>query len=226
MPKFAVLNYYSHYYFDRKEGDCYHNFGLLLPDFVRNFTSKQRILFKERSFDQPLIEAIHHGVAKHFSIDKTFHGCAFFKKCCALVEEVIKEPFAKLEIPRFFFAAHILVELIIDRLLIKEDNGKGADMLYVDLAQLSSTVVAQYWDQTSLSQFDEFWERFNKFCEIRYLYQYVNNHNLAFSLSRIYLYSKATPQWSEEQILGVSQLADKLEYLIAANMEELKNTLK
>lgn len=226
LAKFATLNYYSHYYFDRIEGNSHYNFGLLLPDFVRNFTAGQRLHPGAIIFDNQQLNDIYAGANRHFTIDKTFHGSSVFKTCCRIVEDLIREPFANLALPRVFFAAHILVELVLDRILMQEDEGKTLERLYLDFAEITQPVLLSYWEHNNLSQFEAFWERFRRFCEIKYLHLYTDNGKLAFSLSRIYLYSKATTEWSEDQVNGVSLLADEIETQIRPYITEFKELLK
>lgn len=221
-----MLNYYSHYYFDRIEGNPYYNFGLLLPDFVRNFTAGQRLHPGTLHFDNDPLDDIYAGANRHFAIDKTFHSATVFKTCCRKIEDIIREPFARLELPRIFFAAHILVELVLDRILMQEDQGQTLNALYTDFSQISQPVLKSYWVQNHLAQFESFWERFQRFCEAKYLLLYTDDGKLAFSLSRIYLYSKATSEWSEQQIKGVSLLAGEIEMELKPYIKEFKELLQ
>lgn len=198
---------------------------MLLPDFVRNFTVKQRIMFANHKLDDEDLVHIHAGVEKHINIDKIFHSCEFFRTCTSKIEAFIKEPFAELEIPRVFFAAHLLLELVLDKILMLEDQNERVHQLYNDYEKIDRSILKRYWEQTQLQQFDYFWDRFMKFMEIRYVYQYVHDDKLAFSLSRIYLYSKATPEWTERQILSVAKLIGPIQELIVPHVHQLKELI-
>lgn len=215
------MNYFAHYYFDQHPGEVHHNLGLLMPDFVRNFLSGIRLqpnLFSGHL--HPETTALHRGAIKHVERDKRFHQSKFFQELAPKIGTLIKPVFQEQNIPRAWFAAHLIAELMIDRVLIKQEPELIA-RFYSDLQQTEVLVIESYLRAVHISATEEFLNRLQRFCELRYLMQYVHNPAFAFSLSRLYMYAGVSPEWTEQQILRVQSVFDETESLIFLNMPRL-----
>ncbi|MFN4914312.1 MAG: hypothetical protein ACK5FT_03230 [Sphingomonadales bacterium] len=220
------MNYFAHYYFDHRPGEIHHNLGLLTPDFVRNFLPGKR-LQPERftGHPHPETEALHRGTMKHVALDKRFHQSAFFKDITPKIGTLIKPIFQEYGIPRAWFAAHLIAELMIDRILIKQEPDLIA-RFYAELEQTQAEIIDAYLLSLDIDTTEEFKKRLQRFCELRYLMQYVHNPAFAFSLSRIYMYARVSPEWTEQQNLGVQSVLDETESLIFVNMPRLMEEMK
>ena len=215
------LNYFAHYYFDHLPGKEHHNLGLLMPDLVRNFLKGQRLKPDNyQLIDHPESALLHQGALKHFQRDKHFHGSEFFKAMSAEVGQIIKPIFEKHQIPRYWFAAHIISEMMIDRVLIRQEPVL-ISQFYSDLQQTPPPVIHTYLSASQIGDTADFITRLNRFCELRYLMQYVHNPAFAYSLSRIYFYVGVSPEWSENQSIGVQSVLDDIENLIFVNIPRL-----
>jgi hypothetical protein len=215
------LNYFAHYFFDHRPGDVHHNLGLLTPDFVRNFLPGKRLQPEKFSgHELPEAKALHQGALKHLQRDKRFHQSAFFSEITPKIGTLIKPVFQQHNIPRAWFAAHLIAELMIDRVLIKQEPQMIA-RFYSELQQTDTAVVNAYLKTMHLSETDEFNKRLQRFCELRYLMEYVHNPAFAFSLSRIYMYAGVSPEWSENQADGVQSVLDEAENIIFVNLPRL-----
>lgn len=215
------LNYFAHYYFDHLPGAVHHNLGLLTPDFVRNFLPGQRLQpDKFRGSGHPETEALHQGALKHIYRDKRFHQSAFFKEITPEIGTLIKPVFQEQGIPRAWFAAHLIAELMIDRVLIKQEP-ELISRFYSELQQAEELVVQSYFTALGMDGVDSFRQRLHRFCELRYLMQYVHNPAFAFSLSRIYQYAGVSAEWTEEQSTGVQSVLDEAESLIFVKIPQL-----
>ena len=216
-----ILNYFAHYYFDHLPGEAHHNLGLLTPDFVRNFLPGRRLQpDKYRGSGHPETEALHQGTLKHVQRDKQFHQSVFFKEVTPDIGALIKPVFVEHQLPRAWFAAHLIAELMIDRILIKQEPDMIA-RFYTELAQTEPLVINAYFDALNLDGADAFGQRLQRFCELRYLMQYVHNPAFAFSLSRIYMYAGVSVEWTEKQSAGVQSVLDEAESLIFVKMPQL-----
>lgn len=215
------MNYFAHYYFDHQPGEVHHNLGLLTPDFVRNFLPGRRLQPERFSgHSDPEAEALHCGTMKHVSRDKRFHQSGFFKDLTPKIGNIIKPVFQEQNIPRAWFAAHLIAELMIDRILIKQEPDLIA-RFYTELEQTRPEIIDAYLLSLNIDKTEEFNKRLQRFCELRYLMQYVHNPAFAFSLSRIYMYARVSPEWTEQQNLGVQSVLDETESLIFVNMPRL-----
>jgi hypothetical protein len=220
------LNYFAHYYFDYLPGAVHHNLGLLTPDFVRNFLPGNRLQpDKFTPSLHPETEALHQGALKHLHRDKRFHQSTFFKEVTPEISTLIKPVFQQHHIPRTWFAAHLIAELMIDRVLIKQENELMA-RFYSELQQTRADVLYAYFEALGMDGVNVFRERLHRFCELRYLMQYVHNPAFAFSLSRIYQYAGVSAEWTDVQSSGVQSVLDEAESLIFVRMPQLMEEMK
>lgn len=220
------MNYFAHYYFDYLPGAVHHNLGLLTPDFVRNFLPGNRLQpDKFTPSLHPETEALHQGALKHLQRDKRFHQSAFFKEVTPQITGLIKPVFQEYRIPRTWFAAHLIAELMIDRVLIKQDPDLMS-RFYSELQQTRADVLDAYFGALGLHGADVFRQRLHRFCELRYLMQYVHNPAFAFSLSRIYQYAGVSDEWTDAQSNGVQSVLDEAESLIFVKMPQLMEEMK
>ena len=215
------MNYFAHYYFDHLPGEVHHNLGLLTPDFVRNFLPGRRLQpEKFVGHEHPETNAMHSGAVKHVERDKRFHQSTFFKEITPEISNIIKPVFREQNIPRAWFAAHLIAELMIDRILIKQEPNLIA-RFYAELEQTRPEIIDAYLMSFNIEMTQEFNKRLQRFCDLRYLMQYVHNPAFAFSLSRIYMYTGVSQEWTEQQNLGVQSVLDEAESLIFVNMPRL-----
>lgn len=226
FKKYLLLNYYSHYYFDAAENNVPYNFGLVLPDFVRNFSYGQRMKWAQQKFEDSRLQDLHNGVSQHFKTDKFFHGCDFFKVACKEVEHILELPMKTHGLPRVFFAAHLLVEMVLDRVLMQEDNLQGIEKFYAEIANMDYALVATYFEKTGLKDFENIRYRIERFYSIKYLIAYLQDERLGFSLSKIYEYSKASEMWTEKQIFAIAECANDMEQTIKKYLPTLKAAIQ
>jgi hypothetical protein len=94
------------------------------------------------------------------------------------------------------------------------------------LQQTRADVLDAYFVALGMDGADVFRERLNRFCELRYLMQYVHNPAFAFSLSRIYKYAGVSAEWTDAQSSGVQSVLDEAESLIFVKMPQLMEEMK
>ena len=92
---------------------------------------------------------------------------------------------------------------------------------YSELEQTEPHIINAYFDALNLDGADLFGQRLQRFCELRYLMQYVHNPAFAFSLSRVYMYAGVSAEWTEQQSAGVQSVLDEAESLIFVKMPQL-----
>jgi hypothetical protein len=94
IRELCPVNFFGHYHLDHISNNPKHNFGIITPDLLRNFTPNL--------YDKNLL---HHlkdsdwqaGVIKHFERDKQFHQSVFFKETYNDCHEITKNTFQKNE---------------------------------------------------------------------------------------------------------------------------------
>ena len=185
-----------------------YNFGLLLPDLLRNYSKNsynKRILHYENSSE------IFRGAQQHFLRDKLFHQHIFFEKVQQNIYESVKLTFEKYNIQRYWFGIHVIVELILDKYLIN-NNLIILDKFYMDVKYAISSDLN--WLKIIEHNNDhQFINSMKRFCEFRFLNKYTEVGGTMIGLNKIYQFIKADPSdWIENKKLWAELL--KLEEVI------------
>ena len=121
------MNFISHFYLDRNLDDSLFFVGVSTPDLVSVFDRTIRLkegrmpLIMENEATKGEI-SFYNGVIRHFEVDKLFHTSDFFYSETEKIKNLLQEEFGKDHVPRAFFVAHVLFELILDRILIHHNN--------------------------------------------------------------------------------------------------------
>jgi hypothetical protein len=219
------LNYFAHYYFDHIQQSEIHNFGLALPDFVRNFIKGKRLKPMESIvFQKEELQLLHQGTLKHIQRDARFHNSHFFKDATKKMGKTIGPAFVEAGIPRAWWGSHLLTEMMLDRVLIKE-NPLLTNQFYMDLENTNKLVVESYINQFGIDESTDFFKRLDRFNQLRYLIRYKENDAIVFSLGRVYLYAGVSEEWTNEQITPLIPLMDEAENEISNLLNNLKEEM-
>jgi hypothetical protein len=118
------MHFLSHYYVDRQRNNPLFVLGALVPDIVPHFTKtyNHKIRYTEWDLQEPLL-SLHQGVLRHYELDAAFHSSLVFKESCAFATECMLQEGLDREKYRFWFLAHIVTEVMLDRQLIIENPG-------------------------------------------------------------------------------------------------------
>lgn len=183
------MNFISHFYLDRELNNSLFFIGVSTPDLVSVFDRTVR-LKKSR---MPLImenEAtgdeinFYNGVMRHFEGDRIFHTSDFFHNEVHRISHLLEKTFAKGEVERGFFVAHIMFELLLDKILIQEDETLVPEFYeHLESHPISEFVRLTEWvTHTPMPAYDGFLE---KFIHKKYLYNYTDPHQVIFILQKI-----------------------------------------
>lgn len=212
------MNFFAHYYFDKIKNNPIHTFGLLTPDLLRNFTPND--------YDKKLLHhANNHegwqlGISKHFLRDKNFHNSEFFQLTYNECHETIKTTFKECQISRFWFALHVVIEMILDKVLIQK-NTKELDQFYLELS-MSIEHIPNLFTQINHQNTDLFIARMNRFIESQYLYKYLKNEGIVYGLNRIFNQVGADKSdWTENQFESLAKLVNFIEIKVEKNLKLL-----
>lgn len=214
------LNYFAHYYFDQHPTSELHNTGLVLPDFVRNFVKGKKL--KSQHITAELQEKhpeLSTGTLKHFDRDARFHGSEYFQFSNEKINELIAPVFKANNIPRYWFAGHLLSEMMIDRVLIKQHP----DMIlqfYSELENAQQHVIHDFLAMTA-DETQLFEQRMQRFLQARYLEHYVHDSAMAFSLHKVFVYAGAGADWTDLQQKEVENIIPEVESIIFESLNAL-----
>lgn len=175
------MNYFSHFFVDGITNQHEYNTGLLLPDITRG---------KIKSFRQQLVfnssqnEQFFKGCTAHYAADKKFHASAFFNDLLNQSSSLINGAPFSANLNRKWFLAHILAELMLDRILVKKFP-KMLNDFYISLQAIDDIQLAEFLKLYGLVDLDSFFEFFNHFRKVQYIYYYTDNNKFVYSLNRI-----------------------------------------
>ena len=179
------MNFLSHYYIDRIENKPYHNFGLILPDLMSMYKRKWKVSSRVMKENLTLQETqIVTGVVKHNNLDGYFHNSDFFYKYTTAIKEILQKNGVRYPEQRIHFVAHILLELLVDRVIIKKEKLILKEF-YSELDQIDWNVLNDFLVKIKLDAVEGFYGYFVKFRRRKYLYKYANNFQVLFITNRI-----------------------------------------
>ena len=174
---FVVVNYLSHYYFDRDEDNKYFNLGLILPDLARAHIAKLRINpYKNITFTTKEIASMNDGCNKHFASDRKFHNWMTFVELTNKATDMIRESGDK-DINRDYFITHIMVEILLDKILL-DKNPSLADDFYAMIDSVEMDWILKFMRYAGL-QDDELWKgQHRRFMKAAFLKSYTSVENV------------------------------------------------
>lgn len=177
------MNFLSHFYLDRQSTDSLFVSGTCTPDLMSIFNRTMRV--KHHSQVIPLgSETFYQGVLRHYAADKAFHSCDFFLEESHNIALFLRKSFPSEQVHRTFFVGHVLVELLIDKILIGQDERLVGDF-YAHLEVVSPQTLSQttqHFVTQPLLGYEAFLQRF---IQNRYLFHYSKYEYIIFVLKQI-----------------------------------------
>jgi hypothetical protein len=176
------MNFLSHYFIDCDNPSAYFKFGLIMPDLTKGFNQLMRK--KVASYHPELGEhfAISQGISKHQLTDKIFHSLPEFELLQANLKSELKSLQLLEALPRSWFLAHIAVEMMIDRTLLKLYPHLCVEF-YETLAIVSQPAVEKYFAETGCNHlYGDFFGNFKTFTERRFLQYYPRDDHFTEAL--------------------------------------------
>jgi hypothetical protein len=181
--KAGLMNFLSHFYFDRHTTNCYHVLGTVLPDLLKN-ADKTIILHPEKlHHTDNEINSIIAGWNKHLDVDRYFHSSVFFTTRSHELKKLLAPALAGSPVKPFFLG-HIALELIIDNLLLT--TGKiSVNEFYDHLSGCREDKIREFLTFAGLKSSDVFFKFYEGFKKSQYLHTYAETHQIAYALKRI-----------------------------------------
>ncbi len=196
------MNFFSHFFVDFQPHRPAFNAALIAPDILRNFSPGQAKFQFEHfqqitSINQPQADPILHdffnGCLQHIQRDKEFHQSPIFHEIYQLQRDNWQLMCLELQIPRFWFSLHVVIEIMIDSYLIN-NNLEKLQLFYIVLESQQET----YRKALKLmghDQIDHFMERYTRFYTNQYLFHYQDLERVGFALHKIHEQVKLDSTW-------------------------------
>lgn len=158
--------------------------GLLLPDLARVHIPRIHV---HTSVSNDAQEQIKLGCLAHYEADRRFHQSAFFEDHYSIcLNEIKLTPFSK-TFQRSWFVAHIIWEMLLDRMLLQQLPNLGI-AYYNTLLKIDDESWKSFLIQVSAKDCDGFFKKFEHFRKAAYLKNYTNNELFLFSVKRVIAY--------------------------------------
>ena len=196
------MNFFSHFFVDFQPNKPAFNAALIAPDILRNFTpgqSKfhfkhfQQITFIKQPQEAPILHDFFNGCLQHIQRDKEFHKSPLFQEIYHLQRSNWQLMCPKLQIPRFWFTLHVVIEIMIDSYLINNHLEK-CQLFYTTLESEKETYRSAL-ELMGHSQIDPFMERYTRFYTNQYLFHYQDLERVGFALHKIHEQVKLDSSW-------------------------------
>ena len=182
------MNFIAHYFLDHTNPESYFALGAATPDLLSIYNPALRIkhhhLKSQSLFFKPEHGIFYSGLKRHFLADALFHSSEFFSAEMKRISIELSEELPDEAIPRKFFLAHILVELILDRVIMRDHPNIIMDYYH----HFDTTPMRQVKETTefvaghTLPNYEHF---LNKFKENRYLLHYLEWDHIIFVVKLI-----------------------------------------
>lgn len=196
--------------------------ALMLPDFSRPFVKHYSSSFPDFTTEEAELFA---GCQAHYAADKKFHPSAFFNDYADLFNKKIKAASFSPVLERRWFIAHILVEMMIDRLIVRHYS-HTCNMFYTNLRQIDTKILEHFvLRYTGDKTVEGFLKNFEHFRKAQYLFGYVQDPGFCFSVARVVKHATGQEMnWNDRWVL--TRLVHEIEANDFARVQELFLNLK
>lgn len=179
------MNFLAHYFFDGVNNAPPYNLGTVLPDLMGMVRRGWKLAYKDlhKPFD-PLQQAIAEGVIAHLQMDEWFHKTSFFQAGREKVKLTLLNAGIQFPPHRPGFLAHIMLELLLDRLIIKH-YPKVVSNFYQELEQVEMATIRTFFHAAGQPFDEHFPGFFSKFLEKRFVFRYADDQQLLKALNSI-----------------------------------------
>ena len=159
--------------------------GVALPDLLPLAGARLRPALIGSGTAEGLEDAaLRGGILMHLATDAAFHKAASFAEAQAEVSAVLaRTPFENIRVRRFF-VAHVLVEMALDAVLLR-DTPSLSDEFYQAFAAADYPQVTRWTEGAIGRPLPDLPAVLMRFAESRYLEQYRADEGVATGLSRL-----------------------------------------
>ena len=209
------MNYLTHYYFFEKKDRPYYNCGLIFPDWLSAYG---RIKFNFEIVTQNGYELdLKEGVLSHYLGDKIFHSSVYFKTYAHGIKELLETTSLNKDKLRFTFLAHVLLEMTIDRILLKINSDLGLSF-YQSLAQCDTSYLLRFAKNNSAAD-DNFLALIQQFQKHQFVLKY--NRTDVFIKSLVRIAQRVGIDINDSQALELMGKVDEIESYVKGGFTQL-----
>ncbi len=212
------MNYLTHFLIDHKKDNPNYNFGLALPDLVNISKRGWRAESQLFPVENENVNQIWEGYQQHFAADAQFHNSELFVKHSKRLRKEFEVHGLNQPGIRLFFVGHVLLEMLLDRHIIKTRR-EIADQFYEQLNLVNESDIESFFEFTGDKIPYSFLEFFGKFKNSRYLYSYAEDNGMFFALNRL-LRRTGQPEFELDHEAAFNELIRREEIGMAKEIED------
>lgn len=168
--------------------DPYELAGVAVPDWLgvaaRRTKCRSKMAAPLARDSDPRVAAIARGVVRHHADDAWFHESRAFNELSLRFAKRLRDSLAEGSGMRPWFLGHILVEMLLDDELSRQEPGL-LDRYYKLIAQAEAQVVANAVERMCGKQVERLAEWIVRFAEVRFLLDYATDEGLTLRLNQV-----------------------------------------
>jgi hypothetical protein len=180
------MNYFAHAY--RFLDDPYFAAGTAVPDWLTVVDRAVRVRLRQalplaEDLD-PLTASVVRGIIQHLRDDARFHETRAFAELTLQLTVKIRDLLGTEAEFRPSFLGHLLVEVLLDASLIREDLGRLA-AYYQTLATVDGGLIQGVVNRMAARSTDRLTWMIDRFCQERILWDYLSDGKLLIRLNQV-----------------------------------------
>lgn len=216
------MNFFAHYLVDEIPHNAQFNAALIAPDLFRHYLPNNNRfawdhLVHNSDIQQNQLTHFCQGSLQHIQRDKLFHQSLIFKEIYEYNRENWLTLSNQIGLGRWWFSLHVSIELILDKILIKNNLNKL--ILFYQTLQVEKNSYLKFLEIVQHPAIPQFDERMDRFLESQYLFHYQEFSGLAYALYRIHASLNIPTPWHSENIKLLVIAMEDIETSIIANIE-------
>lgn len=172
------MNFLSHFYHEYPVHEPYYAAGVILPDILSNYSSRNKEIVKIHAdkiqiADNSAFILLRAGVKNHYAIDKAFHESDFFFKHTKHISNKIRSKEFSCFEKRLYAFSHVFLEMMLDRIILLQKR-EVCDTFYHLLNLTDSHKIGAFVSEnTGTLHSEKIAEHLKGFCRARFLYDYL-----------------------------------------------------
>ena len=167
-----------------------------IPDWLsvvdRKIRARRKLAIPHLDSENESLRQVAGGVIRHIEDDRWFHASEAFVTTNLELAVQLRDLLPGDTGFRPMFVGHIIIEMLLDAYWI-EKNREFADQYYATIEQVDVSVIQDCVNQITGKPTDRLGEIVEKYCEMKFLYDYLDNAGLLLRLNQVMKRVKLQP---------------------------------
>lgn len=197
---------------------------MIIPDLTPSFT----YIFNKKILHLPqpehkLNSSIHRGILAHYIADRAFHSSEIFIETCRFGTKEFVEVGLDRNIYRLSVVSHLIVEMLIDAQIIRNQGASYPQKLYADIDVVQEHNLMDYFKMIQATEAGHsFFVKLQQFKSKKHLVLLTDTANIVEALSKIFARS-ISKRIDEEHKPMFLEAINNIDVKVRSCWEELLN---